>query len=80
MNPLEKNALLQKIEIEIKALDALKRQAFLKCAPNQLLRDRQEFDRLDAKMDGVFLVRHLILESISLEADQERPKQENNSA
>ena len=80
MNPLEKNALLQKIEIEIKALDALKSQAFLKCAQTQLLRDRQEFDRLDAKMDGVFLVRHLILESISLEAYQERPKQEDNSS
>lgn len=75
MNPLEKADLLKKIEIEIQNLSILKDEAFKKCMQTQTVKDHREFDRLNAKIEGVFLVRHLILESECLEAYQERANQ-----
>ena len=78
MNPLEKNTLLNKIEIEINALVELKNVAFIKAHQTQAIADHREWERLNAKMEGVFLVRHLILESECLEAYQERPDKRTN--
>ena len=76
MNPIEKNTLLNKIEIEIQNLATLKDAAFKKCMQTQTVKDHREWDRLNAKMEGVFLVRHLILESECVEAYQERADKE----
>jgi hypothetical protein len=76
MNPIEKNTLLNKIEIEIQNLATLKDAAFKKCMRTHAAKDHREWDRLNAKMEGVFLCRHLILESDCVEAYQERTNQD----
>lgn len=72
LDPLSKAGLLAKIEIEIQNLATLKDAAFKKCMQTQTAKDHREWDRLNAKMEGVFLCRHLILESECVEAYQER--------
>lgn len=78
MNPIEKNALRQKIDYEIEQLEELKSEAFARSIQTHSLRDYKEFDRLSAKMDGLFLARGLLLGSASVVTYQERPNKKAN--
>jgi len=78
MNPIEKNNLLKKFEIEIAHLATLKADAFAESFKKQTARSIHEYERLSAKLDGVFLCRHLLLDSQTVEAYQERTDKDLN--
>ena len=71
----EKIDLLSKIDLELQHLDSLKTRAFQKFLSKnkrEVQKAHAEFDRISAKMDGIFLIRSMITGCASLECYQER--------